>query len=155
MKRLNTISLAAVLSFAAAAPLAMAAGPQQGGGQGQQQADIAAQQRVNNQRILQEQPGGNGARLHVSPAVVRQIKQALNAAGYDMGQVNGNWDRHAQRGLASYQQAQGLAPTGQLNTATLRTLGVNVFQLWENGNAAGARRANGGAMRGGAGNGGR
>lgn len=143
MKSFYKISMAAALSFAMAAPVAMAANPQQQSGQqatqGQQQ-NLARQEPVTNQRILQEAPAGTGGQLRVSPAVVRQIKQALNAAGYDMGQVTGNWDHHAQIGLMTYQRAQGLAPTGQINIATLRSLGVNVFQMWENG--AGRRYTN-------------
>ncbi|HET7586995.1 MAG TPA: peptidoglycan-binding domain-containing protein [Gammaproteobacteria bacterium] len=138
---LTTFSMAAAMSLAVAAPMAAA---QQSGNQ----TNAARNAQVNNQRILQEQAQGTGAPLHISPAVVRQIKQALNEAGYDLGHVDGNWGKQARKGLRNYQQAQGLAPTGQLNVATLRTLGVNVLRMQQNGPAGQA--ANQAVMQGGA-----
>lgn len=118
MKILHTMTAAAALTLAAT-PLAMA---QQGGQNGQTNA--ARNQPVNNQRILQEKAAGTGAPLTISPATVRQIQQRLNEAGYNPGAVNGNWDRQTSRALQSWQKAQGLAPTGNLNLTTLLALGV-------------------------------
>lgn len=78
-----------------------------------------------SQRIT-VQPQGQGAQLYVSPAVVRQIKQGLNQAGYSAGTVNGSWDKKAQNAMKEFQAAQGLAPTGNINLTTLNVLGVNV-----------------------------
>ncbi|HET7586993.1 MAG TPA: peptidoglycan-binding domain-containing protein [Gammaproteobacteria bacterium] len=116
MTKWNLISAAAALSLAAT-PMAFAQ-------QGSQQTNAARQSQVNNQRILQEQAQGTGANLMVSPAVVAQVKQALNQAGYTTGQVDGNWNKQAKRALRQYQQAQGLEPTGNLNLSTLLTMGI-------------------------------
>lgn len=115
MTKWNLISAAAALSLAAT-PMAFA---QQGG-----QTNAANNQNVNNQRLLQEQASGSGAQLMVSPAVVRQIKQTLNEAGYNPGAVNASWNHQAQRALQNYQQAQGLEPTGNINLSTLLTMGI-------------------------------
>lgn len=149
---LTTFSMAAAMSLAVAAPMAAA---QQNSGQ----TNAARNAQVNNQRILNEQ-AQPGAALHISPAVVRQIKQALNEAGYNLGHVNAQWGKQAQKGMRNYQQAQGLAPTGHINLATLRTLGVNVLRMQQSGPAGQATNqrimqggASGGNSQGGIGGG--
>lgn len=96
----------------------------------------------SSQRIINSNSNGHGAQLYVSPAVVRQIKQGLNEAGYNAGQVNGNWDKKAETAMLHFQQAQGLEPTGHINLSSLSLLGVNV-QAFAAGNRPGATGATG------------
>jgi peptidoglycan hydrolase-like protein with peptidoglycan-binding domain len=77
-----------------------------------------------DQVLQQEQAQGSGAQLQLSPSTVRQIQQALNQAGYSVGNVDGVWGPQTAQALQNYQQAQGLEPTGQLNQRTLAQLGV-------------------------------
>ena len=98
----------------------------------------------STQRITQEQSQGTGAQLYISPAVVRQIKQGLNKAGYDTGKVDGNWNKQAETAMKNFQQAQGLEPTGHVNLTTLSLLGVNVQQRTA-GNGSGGASGNTGA----------
>jgi peptidoglycan hydrolase-like protein with peptidoglycan-binding domain len=62
--------------------------------------------------------------LHISPAGVRQIQQALNKQGYDAGHVDGHWNPQTSTAVKNFQQMQGLQPTGQLTTETLGALGL-------------------------------
>lgn len=83
------------------------------------------QQQPGEQIIRQEQPAGPGATLNVSPAVVRQIQQALNQRGYTAGHVDGTWGARSQEAMKQFQKAQGLEPTGNINQRTMAALGIN------------------------------
>jgi peptidoglycan hydrolase-like protein with peptidoglycan-binding domain len=103
-----------VLALTAAGAFAVApAMAQQGGQQGQQ-------------TLTQEQAEGSGTQLEISPATVRQVQQALNQKGYDVGNVDGNWGQETSSAVQNFQQAQGLEPTGNLNMRTLSALGVQL-----------------------------
>ncbi len=95
---------------------------------GQQQ---GAQSGAASQKWTQEQASGSGAPLYISPATVRQIQQALNQAGYESGNVQGNWDARTSKALMNYQQANGLEPTGNLNISSIDKLvgGLNVDMI--------------------------
>lgn len=67
---------------------------------------------------------GPEVKLTLSPVVVRQAQQALNKAGFDAGEVDGNFDERVSAALASYQRSHGLEPTGQLSQRTLAALGI-------------------------------
>jgi peptidoglycan hydrolase-like protein with peptidoglycan-binding domain len=101
-----------LVSVAAAAVLAMSPALAQQGGQG------------GGQVLQQEQAQGSGAQLQLSPSTVRQIQQALNQAGYSVGNVDGSWGPQTAQAMQNFQQAQGLEPTGQPNQQTLSALGV-------------------------------
>ena len=105
------------------------------GAQGQQ----AAAGGGSGQRLAQEKATDKGTILHVSPAGVRVVQQTLNAQGYDVGKVNGQWSKDTSRAAANFQQANGLEPTGVLDVSLLQNLGVcqRVFSAGQNGNGAG------------------
>lgn len=105
-----------LLAMTAASVLAIfpAIAQQSGGGQ------------QGNQVLEQEQASGSGADLQLSPSTVRQIQQALNQQGYDVGEVDGAWGQQTQEAMRNYQQAQGLEPTGEPNLRTLSSLGIQV-----------------------------
>lgn len=103
------LALTAATAFAAVPAMAQ----QQGAGSG-------------NQVLKQEEAQGSGANLQISPSTVRQIQQALNQGGYDVGAVDGNWGQSTEQAVKNFQQAQGLEPTGQPNLRTLSALGISV-----------------------------
>ena len=96
-----------------------------------------------NQRIVNGQSNGGGAILTISPSGVRQVQQALNRRGYAAGSINGVWDRATASAMVNFQQAHGLAPTGNLNLSSIEALG-----LWDNiiGHPLGNRNGNGNNM---------
>jgi peptidoglycan hydrolase-like protein with peptidoglycan-binding domain len=107
------LAVTAASALAISPAMAQQGGGQQGVGSG-------------NQVLQQEEAQGSGANLQISPSTVRQIQQALNQGGYDVGEVDGNWGQQTQEAVRNFQQAQGLEPTGQPNLRTLSALGINV-----------------------------
>lgn len=81
-----------------------------------------------DQALAQEQTQDSGASLELSPTTVRQVQEALNQQGYDVGQVDGAWSQQTAQALQNFQRAQGLEPTGQLNQNTLSALGIGSAQ---------------------------
>lgn len=57
-----------------------------------------------------------------SPDRIREIQQALAASGHYRQGPNGRLDAPTTAALSSFQQANGLEPTGKLNARTLRKL---------------------------------
>jgi peptidoglycan hydrolase-like protein with peptidoglycan-binding domain len=98
-------------AFAATPSIAQQQGGQQGGGQ------------QGNQTWLQEQTTAAGTQIYVSTAGVREIQQALNQQGFDVGNVNGIWSNQTARGVQDYQRSKGLEPTGTLTLALINSLG--------------------------------
>ncbi|MEX6504991.1 peptidoglycan-binding protein [Jiella sp. M17.18] len=79
---------------------------------------------VSSQRITQEQARYRGTEIYISPAGTRQIQQALNQKGYNVGAVNGVWGKGSARAAANFMQAQGLAPSGSVTVSLVRSLGL-------------------------------
>ncbi|HYH20702.1 MAG TPA: peptidoglycan-binding domain-containing protein [Azospirillum sp.] len=93
------------------------------------------------QRIIQEGATA-GTPLRVGPAGVRRVKDALGAAGYAAGDIDGAWNQTVTAALRDFQQAKGLEPTGTLTLATIASLGISKAII---GEAAGDAVAAGGA----------
>ncbi|MBW2246665.1 MAG: peptidoglycan-binding protein [Deltaproteobacteria bacterium] len=55
---------------------------------------------------------------------VFQVQQRLQALGYDPGSPDGIWGERTRKALSAYQQAHGLAATGEINPETLLKLRV-------------------------------
>lgn len=102
---------------------------------GQQTGDESMQPEMQSQigQRPGEQPGGGqqlggqeqaGTRLFLSPATIRQVEQALNEQGYEVGEIDGIWDQQGMRALSNFQQAEGMEQTGNLNTRTIAALGA-------------------------------
>lgn len=68
--------------------------------------------------------GGNGSSAPAGDETVRQAQQALQEKGHDPGPIDGQMGPNTQQALQSFQQAQGLQATGQLDTETLGALGI-------------------------------
>ncbi len=139
-----------------------AAGDQQQTGQQdvEETASVTPDSGANGGTQAQQQPQGGqqaastgggqaqgGAQLFLSTATVRQIEQSLNSAGYDAGTVDGLWDENLQAALANYQQAQGLEPTGNLNTRVVAALGGG--QMLQSVFSGGGGQMQGGGQSGG------
>lgn len=105
----------------------------QGGDQGTKRAD--------NQRIVVERADSRGTPLHVSPAGVRQIQQALNQQGWNTGQVDGRWGPATVQAARSYQQTHGLEPTGRLEVGLISALGLT-DPIFSAGHGTGPQAAN-------------
>lgn len=57
-----------------------------------------------------------------TPGHVADIQRALNEAGFDAGPVDGVAGRRTRAAISAYQEANGLAVTGEIGTALLRKL---------------------------------
>jgi peptidoglycan hydrolase-like protein with peptidoglycan-binding domain len=133
MKRstgLATIAAAAALATTAAAfaPLPAAAQPAQAG-------------------LTYAQP--------LSPEALMRVQEKLRQLGAYQGRVDGVWGPDSQAALERFQQGRGLQVTGQLNQATVATLGMRPGELLEasrsgggSGTAAGADAGPAAAMSG-------
>lgn len=55
---------------------------------------------------------------------VRQVQEALQAKGHDVGGVDGVMGPRTQAALRDYQQSQGMPSTGRLDASTLSGLGI-------------------------------
>lgn len=59
------------------------------------------------------------------PNLVRSVQQALNDKGYNAGTVDGRWGPATQDAVKRFQQASGLAQSGELEHSTLVALGIS------------------------------
>jgi peptidoglycan hydrolase-like protein with peptidoglycan-binding domain len=65
----------------------------------------------------------------LSPQAIRAVQQRLRQVGAYSGNEDGIWGRDSEAALERYQQSHGLQVSGQLNQATLATLGINPGDL--------------------------
>lgn len=116
---------------------------QQGGGQ---QGATAGQAKggLPGQRVAQEKAQSQGAAIYVSTAGTREIQQALNKAGYSVGNVDGQWNNETQSAARNFQQANGLEPTGTLTLRTIIALGLDNQVLHPQNVSSGAGQGKGG-----------
>ena len=66
---------------------------------------------------------GAGA-MHQDPDTVRAVQQALQEKGFDPGEINGIIGPETQEAIRSFQKANGLPVTGQLDAETSQQLGI-------------------------------
>lgn len=67
-----------------------------------------------------------GAQLYASPAQVQRVQEKLRAQGREPGN-DGVWDQGVTAEVRDFQKANGLAPTGQLDTSLLSALELGGF----------------------------
>ncbi len=58
------------------------------------------------------------------PVLIRHVQAHLKAAGYQPGAINGKLHPQTRAALREFQKTSKLSVTGELNNATLRTLGI-------------------------------
>lgn len=80
-----------------------------------------------SQRIVNNQPNGQGAALVIAPSGVREVQQALNRLGYSAGPITGTWNKRTQSAMQNFQAAHGLSPNGDLTLSSIAGMG-----LWKN-----------------------
>ena len=60
---------------------------------------------------------------------IRQVQQALDKNGQQVGRVDGRWGRKTSDALKQFQQSKGIQTNGQLDQQTLSDLGLNGAQF--------------------------
>ncbi len=65
----------------------------------------------------------------LSPQALMAVQDRLRQLGAYPGRADGVWGPDSQSALERFQQARGLQVTGNLNQATVATLGLNPFDL--------------------------
>jgi peptidoglycan hydrolase-like protein with peptidoglycan-binding domain len=65
----------------------------------------------------------------LAPPAVKLVQQQLRQEGAYTGRIDGIWGADSQAALARFQQTHGLQVTGQLNQATVASLGIPPEEL--------------------------
>ena len=63
--------------------------------------------------------------VEANGSTIRAAQEALNDKGYNAGAVDGLWGPHTRSAVLDFQQAQGIAQSGELDQQTLSALGVS------------------------------
>jgi peptidoglycan hydrolase-like protein with peptidoglycan-binding domain len=91
-------------------------------------APVAAQQATDQMdpaTLSAEAIAAGGAPIYVSAAEIWLLQRELNAQGYDAGSVDGIVGENTIAAVCSFQLAEGLDPTGNINGETLAALGLD------------------------------
>lgn len=121
------IAESAVIAAITCGPMAMA----------QQQGGVDAR----GQQLAQEAAAAPGSPIYISTAGVRQIQQALNQRGYDVGKVDGLWNKQTGAAARNFQRSQGLEPTGTLTLGLIHSLGMGDVLAGQTGGGPGGQWA--------------
>lgn len=62
-------------------------------------------------------------------AAVKQVQQALQEKGYEVGAIDGKWGKQSTRALKQYQRDNNIAATGNLNRQTADRLGLSTGEF--------------------------
>ena len=94
----------------------------------QQQADPPPDQQLEQQAEQQPEqiPEALGALLHLSAEDVRAVQEALQQAGYELGDPDGLWGERSMAAMREFQEDEGLPVSGNIDMEALRTL-----DLWD------------------------
>jgi peptidoglycan hydrolase-like protein with peptidoglycan-binding domain len=129
MKKLALALLAtAALSMPAMAASNSSQQPQ--AQQSQQQPQTQAQgpsDQQNSNQAAQNQPNGSQdiSPNSLSRSNVRQVQQALDKSGFQVGRVDGRWGPETTNALKQFQQSKNVQANGQLDQQTISDLGLN------------------------------
>jgi Putative peptidoglycan binding domain len=74
--------------------------------------------------VTSSTPSSSMTSTRYDSALVRNVQQALNDKGYNVGPVDGQWGPATEDAVKRFQQASGLPQTGELGRSTLGALGV-------------------------------
>ncbi|MBF0334883.1 MAG: peptidoglycan-binding protein [Alphaproteobacteria bacterium] len=70
--------------------------------------------------------GKEGVEMYIDPSTVRQIQQALNEKGFDVGEANGEWTQQSADAMRKFQESAGLDQTGNVNFSSIAALNVEI-----------------------------
>jgi len=73
----------------------------------------------------QPMPGNQTGRQSESAEQIKAVQQALKQKGHDPGAINGVMGPQTLQALRSFQQSNGLKPTGVLDSETVQKLGIS------------------------------
>jgi hypothetical protein len=98
--------------------------------QPQSQAQGTNTQQDQNQ-TAQNQPNGSQpiSPQGLSRSQVRQVQQALDKSGFQVGRVDGRWGPETTNALKQFQQSKNAQADGQLDQQTISDLGLNGAQF--------------------------
>jgi hypothetical protein len=66
----------------------------------------------------------NAADAMYDTELVRTVQRSLNDRGFDAGPADGQWGPNTEAAVRDFQQANGIAQTGNLDPRTINALGV-------------------------------
>lgn len=81
----------------------------------------------------QESAPTEGVQLWIGPETVRQVEQSLSKKGYDVGKVDGQWDRQAEQAAQKFQKEQGMEATGTLTPSLFAGVGMKGWLKGQSG----------------------
>lgn len=84
-------------------------------------AATASAQQLSGSQLIYMQP--------LAPSAVQTVQSRLRSAGDYSGRIDGIWGPDSVTALERFQQTHGLQTTGQLNPATVATLGIDPVAL--------------------------
>ncbi len=91
--------------------------------------------------LPQSAPGSgstpDGAASFVVKNEIKKLQDALRNKGHYVGQVDGVFGLRTRASIRSYQKAENLPITGQVDTRTAAELGVRPESNWDNSQSAG------------------
>jgi peptidoglycan hydrolase-like protein with peptidoglycan-binding domain len=82
----------------------------------------ATSERSTGQTQAQGMMQASATSLHATSEQVRMVQEELRDAGFDPGQIDGQWSASTQAAARSFQEAKNLPATGKLDTALLSAL---------------------------------
>ena len=89
------------------------------------------------QQSHSQQQSANQSQSSQNQQHVREVQQKLNQEGHDVGSIDGQFGPKTQAALRSFQQEEGLQPSGQIDQQTLEKLGIASSESGSMGTSAG------------------
>jgi len=86
----------------------------------------------NTNQAAQNEPNNNDQSVSphsLSRNEIRQVQQALDKNGHQVGRVDGRWGPKTSDALKQFQQSKNIEANGQLDQQTLSDLGLNGAQF--------------------------
>jgi hypothetical protein len=118
----------AIAGAAIGGPIGAAVGAGVGGYVGHHQGDeVGRRDAYRGDRVAGAARSGDDvyrADSRYDPALVRSVQESLNRRGFDAGPVDGLWGPGTEYALRRFQEANGLTPSGALDSRTMSALAI-------------------------------
>jgi peptidoglycan hydrolase-like protein with peptidoglycan-binding domain len=92
-----------------------------------------AQHTMGQTNSSQKNPQSGMAQQSLGKSEIKQVQRALDQKGFKAGRADGILGTETKDALRSFQKAQGLQVTGQIDNQTLSALGVSAQQNGQQG----------------------